>query len=584
MKNTITFLFCLLALSGLSQTTIFRNPATTNQQPNIKVDIAALSTNAQVAISATNDAFGRPLTNMLTDAPKQISNLRGWFRADAFSGVLTNGSSVTSWPDWSATNSPFLSYGGGKGYFFLDGIADKPAILFDGQSTYMTNSGPSNGTNFALFLVYADYGESNVVTSLGADTNTWYATFYVNSYQSILGTTPSGIRANWGTNNVAQVESHAALKRPVFICLNFDGTNETMYLNGHHIVDSAFTKLYTTQCLNLGGLKNQGGFWNGFIAEAIIYDRSLSRYEIETVQDYIENRYHFLKGEIILDGDSEMVGIQAAPKGGLCNVLATNFGSRFDVNDVAIAGQTSTQRTNNLNAWMGDVRNSNPTIVVYEIGVNDFRQAASLALVQTNVINYCTWQRQLGKMVVMCSLPTFTNEQTGANSRTNFNAWLQSNWSGFCDGLADYGSDALIGPQGGFTNSTYFNVDWVHRTNAAYQVESSYVVATINSILGNSMGNFSGTFSGNGSSITNLNGNTFSITATNRLVFSSVSSLTNTLNREATAIVTAGTSVALQDTNGVSIATIGTIATLDVLVPMHVNMRLSGTGVSAILY
>ena len=89
---------------------------------------------------------------------------------------------------------------------------------------------------------------------------------------------------------------------------------------------------------------------------------------------------------------------------------------------------------------------------------------------------------------------------------------------------------------------------------------------------------------GNGSGITNLNGNTLSVTATNRLVFTSVSALTNTLGREAFAIVSAGTSVVLQDTNGVSIATLGTIATLDLIVPMHVNMRLSGTGVSAILY
>jgi hypothetical protein len=81
-----------------------------------------------------------------------------------------------------------------------------------------------------------------------------------------------------------------------------------------------------------------------------------------------------------------------------------------------------------------------------------------------------------------------------------------------------------------------------------------------------------------------LNGNTLSVTATNRLVFTSVSALTNTLGREAFAIVSAGTSVVLQDTNGVSIATLGTIATLDLIVPMHVNMSLSGTGVSAILY
>ena len=73
-------------------------------------------------------------------------------------------------------------------------------------------------------------------------------------------------------------------------------------------------------------------------------------------------------------------------------------------------------------------------------------------------------------------------------------------------------------------------------------------------------------------------------TSTNRLVFTSVSSFTNTIGRDAFAIFSAGTSIILQDTNGNNIATLGTIATLDLIVPMRVNMRASGTAMSAILY
>lgn len=76
----------------------------------------------------------------------------------------------------------------------------------------------------------------------------------------------------------------------------------------------------------------------------------------------------------------------------------------------------------------------------------------------------------------------------------------------------------------------------------------------------------------------------FAVTSTNRLVFTSVSSLTNTMGRDANAIISAGTSVTIQDTNGVTIATLGTIATLDSVVGLHINMRIGGTGVSAILY
>jgi hypothetical protein len=72
--------------------------------------------------------------------------------------------------------------------------------------------------------------------------------------------------------------------------------------------------------------------------------------------------------------------------------------------------------------------------------------------------------------------------------------------------------------------------------------------------------------------------------ATNVLTFTAVSSLTNTLGYDGTASVSAGTSVVLQDSGGNTIDTIGTVATLHVLIPMRKNYRISGTGVSCVIY
>jgi hypothetical protein len=78
--------------------------------------------------------------------------------------------------------------------------------------------------------------------------------------------------------------------------------------------------------------------------------------------------------------------------------------------------------------------------------------------------------------------------------------------------------------------------------------------------------------------------NGVSTLVTNTLVFTTVSAQTNTLGFDATASLSAGTSVILQDRNGNTVDTIGTIATLHTLIPMRANMRLSGTAITGVIY
>lgn len=72
--------------------------------------------------------------------------------------------------------------------------------------------------------------------------------------------------------------------------------------------------------------------------------------------------------------------------------------------------------------------------------------------------------------------------------------------------------------------------------------------------------------------------------STNTIVFSAVSSCTNTLGRDGMASLSAGTSVSLQDRNGNTIDTIGTVATLHIIIPMRDKERLSGTAISCVIH
>jgi hypothetical protein len=166
----------------------------------------------------------------------------------------------------------------------------------------------------------------------------------------------------------------------------------------------------------------------------------------------------------------------------------------------------------------------------------------------------------------LASVSIDTTHVGGTNTVAGYNAVVS---------LAQWLGDSVTQPY----NSTLYSISSLSlpSTNSQPFSNFGYVVKDTNNVS---------YVTSDGSGLTNLNSSFagLSTTATNRISFSSVSSLTNTLGRDAFAAVTAGTSVILQDTNGNNIVTLGTIATLDIVVPMRVNMRLSGTGVSAILY
>ncbi len=105
-------------------------------------------------------------------------------------------------------------------------------------------------------------------------------------------------------------------------------------------------------------------------------------------------------------------------------------------------------------------------------------------------------------------------------------------------------------------------------------------------------GGFVGPHIGDGQSLTNITAtnivgtltNAIATQVTNTLTFTAVSALTNTLGFDATASLSAGTAVVIKDRNGNTIDTVGTVATLHVLIPLRANMRLTGTGITCVIY
>lgn len=112
-------------------------------------------------------------------------------------------------------------------------------------------------------------------------------------------------------------------------------------------------------------------------------------------------------------------------------------------------------------------------------GTNDLGPTGggSLSGLETAITNYCNARRAAGfKVVVVTLLPRGDGTPaTQETARAAYNVWLRANYTTFADGLADVGADPTIGAAGAYSNTTYYDPDTVHLTDAGYGIVASIV-------------------------------------------------------------------------------------------------------------
>jgi lysophospholipase L1-like esterase len=89
-----------------------------------------------------------------------------------------------------------------------------------------------------------------------------------------------------------------------------------------------------------------------------------------------------------------------------------------------------------------------------------------------------------GYRVVISTMIDRTNAQvaTCETLKTAFNALIYANWFYVGDALADPASNANLGPNGVFSNATYYNADGTHLTGTGYSLVATYFSTAINSL------------------------------------------------------------------------------------------------------
>lgn len=152
----------------------------------------------------------------------------------------------------------------------------------------------------------------------------------------------------------------------------------------------------------------------------------------------------------------------------------------FSISNMGIFGETmatmladfSTQVTPNLKAGQ-------PNVIVVWGGTNDIAAGATASSVYANIVSYCANVHSAG---ALCIVPTMLSRNGFDTQKNSLNALILANTAG-ADGIANF-TGTPLGIDGGYTNTTWFQADGIHPTQAAITTyEAPVITSTVNGVI-----------------------------------------------------------------------------------------------------
>ena len=226
------------------------------------------------------------------------SSLVLWLRANA--GVTTSGSDVTDWADQSGYgHDAFQATSSRQPTFVASGMNGEPVIQFDGTAKWLTISDADSlddTEGLTMFVVFdAATNDGNpyglVSKRVSSASQQAYSLFLYtggNMYLDIDGNDQrfnNGSSYSTGTDYISTARFDG----------NASGDESALYTNGGEDATNSESETaignYTSD-LFIGALNDSyGNYFDGDIAEIIIYRRSLNEVEKFKVEDYLAEKY-----------------------------------------------------------------------------------------------------------------------------------------------------------------------------------------------------------------------------------------------------------------------------------------------------
>ncbi|MCE3254705.1 MAG: hypothetical protein K0R25_199 [Rickettsiaceae bacterium] len=227
----------------------------------------------------------------------KINGLVAWFETTMSISFpdrqISNNTAINRWNNIVPNKSATI-FASGSATYISSNINGLPALQFDSANTnslVIALPSPIQSNQMEIFIVTKR-------SSVSANSST--AVFYsgssdTNSSSVVLALDNTVTLQTYRAGNLSSV-THPGNNVPYIFSTTFDNTNNTTYLNG-----VAGTQIASSGSFNIEGIVigsryasdfPDAPYYNGFIAELIVFDRALSDQERGDVTDYLGKKWN----------------------------------------------------------------------------------------------------------------------------------------------------------------------------------------------------------------------------------------------------------------------------------------------------
>jgi hypothetical protein len=410
--------------------------------------------------------------------PDRISGLKLWLEPSVLAS-LNDGDAITTWLDRSGnTNNATQATGANKPIKQTATFGRKtiPVARFDGTNFFMTTTSflvAGMNTNFTFIVVHAQTNNgAALLATTGHNTLVWFSAQSTAQIFNTSGLSDTQISTPIGDYDYTMNVSS----------FRYNGATKTARLNGFTInSENATGNLGLNGALTIGRLSSGTNPYKGDIAAIVIYQNWLTDAQIYQVEQYFGAMVgKNFAPQVVFDGNSLTFGQGATAGMDYPTQTIGILGNGYDKRNFGVVGQTTAQMLSDaVNQVDGVYSGFKPRniCVGWEI-TNSLYNSVATNSIYTDYSTYCTVRRARGfKVVAVTCLPR-NNPGTPAGfeaARQGLNASIRANWTSYADALADVGADPTIGDSGDENDTTYYQSDKVHLTDAGYAIVAGIV-------------------------------------------------------------------------------------------------------------
>jgi len=457
----------------------------TNPLASVAFTGSAASLAGTLALSALPSVA---VTNLYFPNAFPASKMVLWLNGDALAG--TNGQVVTNWPDLSGNGNNATNTANNAVVINTNSLNGHKGVTWQAGGSFLTTIAPLNPSNQTTIVTVSTHTQSGLQVLWCQPGNNYMY------YAGATGGSLNGV----GSAGSATFQPFNAPMIQMFLC---DTNQITVRQNGIGKQLYGSSNYLLTNNIVFGAELGGSYAWSGDLDEVIVFNYILSTPEIYAVETYLKNKYSVGTGsKIMCIGDS----LTDLPNGAipypsdLVTMLGTNYG--FSILNLGQYGQQAAQWGAMAKTALGNTHNAGNDIAFVWFGPNDIQHNYGAGGTYSNIMFDCQLLHNYGYRVIAGTM--IADGGLNDTNRIALNGFLRSGWTNFADGLADFGSDPILGNTNNCSNTNYYQSDQVHLTTVGAQLVANIAYPALINTL-NIGGQYAGTFTGNGAGLTNVN-------------------------------------------------------------------------------